>query len=90
MAKANRKQKDLIVYNNGASMRGHNKRIIIEHSDENTICINFMFADTEAEKPACRHLSHKRKIRQTDIKMSVEAMEMIVVGYLAYKNSKLP
>ena len=56
---------------------------------EDSTLIKFEFADNDAHKPACSHKCHKGKVRETFIKMSNEAMEVLVYSYLRYKHNSV-
>ena len=75
------------IYADGASVRLHNKRIVFAEEDGKTL-INFRFADENADKPACRHLCHKGRVRDTSLKVSTEAMDALMVAYVRYKRKR--
>jgi len=80
-------KREINIWKNGATIRLRNKRISFEETDEKTMIL-FEFADAEADKPACFHKCHRGKIRETQIQMSVEAMESLVHAYMNYKRSR--
>jgi hypothetical protein len=75
------------IFLDGAQMRLHNRKIGFVEKDDN-ILINFKFADTEADKPACKHICHRGKVRETHLQLSVEAMETLMMGYIRYRQFK--
>ena len=81
------KKTSLIVFADGATARINNKRIAFAEKDGNTM-IKFHFADADAEKPACYHKCHKGKVRETFVKMSNEAMELLVYSWMQYKRER--
>ena len=83
-----KKKSSIKIYKDGAVVRFHNKRILIGSNMEN-VFLRFSFLDLEADKPACGHVSHKGKIRETSIKMSVEAMEALICGYNEYRKQTI-
>jgi hypothetical protein len=72
------------TYLNGASVRVHNKKINV-HEVDGKVMIQFLFADENAETPACGHKCHRGKVRETFVQMSTEAMELLVHAYLTQK-----
>ena len=74
-----------IIFNNGAEIRLHNKRFGFTEKDGSIIC-DFYFADSEPNKPAVSHHCIRGKIRVTKIKISVEAMDVLMMSWLRYKN----
>jgi hypothetical protein len=81
------KKSTIINYADGGTIRLHNKRISFKETDKKTM-IRFDFADAEADKPACGHKCHRGKIRETQIQMSIEAMESLVYAYINYKRER--
>jgi hypothetical protein len=78
-------KKEITIYDNGASIRTNNKRIVFEEKD-GKILIQFSIAgDSEPGKPACRHKCHRGKIRETTIMLSNEGMQSLVYAYLKYR-----
>lgn len=82
MAKDSRK-----IYINGAEVRLKNKRIAFTQVEDRIIC-EFMFADSEPNKPAVAHACIRGKIRATKICMSVDAMQNLVAAYVSYIRHK--
>jgi hypothetical protein len=77
----------LMIYNNGATVRLHNRRICFKETDDG-IHVRFDIVAKDAEKPSCFHVCHKGKVRVTHIKISAEGMEYLVESYLIYKKEK--
>lgn len=82
-----KKQNHIKFYSNGATIRMHNKRISFKQ-DEKSIVIGFSFAEENANTPACLHVCHRGKVRETSIKMSNEAMEALVLSFIQFKKKK--
>ncbi len=77
----------LNIYSDGATVRLKNKRISFKETDKKTM-ISFQFADEEhPEKPACRHVCHRGKVRDTFIQLSNETMARLVHAYIKYKRA---
>lgn len=74
----------LTYYNDGATIRVHNKRISFKQDDEK-IMIRFDFADSNAQTPACNHTCHRNKVRQTYVQMSNNAFDTFVIAYMNHK-----
>jgi len=81
------KKPELYIYNNGATARMHNKRIVFKEAD-GQVFIGFNFADKNADIPACSHSTRRGKVRDTYLKISSEGMEALVMAYHAYKRSQ--
>lgn len=80
-------RKGITIYNDGASTRLHNRRMMFKET-EGSVLLNFRFADDEADKPSCSHNCLKGKVRETSLKLSTEAMEYLVFTYIEFKKSK--
>lgn len=79
----------ITIFKDGATMRSRNKQVAFKETDDDKgVLIQFRFADEEADKPACHHTCLKGKVRQTHIKLSHEAMGMLLMGYHEYMINK--
>lgn len=81
------KNKTIKLYTDGATVRLHNRRISFKQ-DEKSIMIKFSFAEADAYRSACSHDCHRGKVRETNIKMTNEAMEALVLAFMNYKRAK--
>jgi len=77
----------ITFYKDGAVVRIKNKRISFIEDEESTILV-FRFADENSHKPACHHLDIKGKVRHTELRLSNEAMELLVRSYTKHKLNK--
>ena len=78
---ANRKELQLTRHPDGAVVRFYNKKIILKKEKEK-ILIAFLFADEDAETPACSHKCHRGRVRETFLKLSSDAMEALIMAYI--------
>jgi hypothetical protein len=77
-------ERKVTIYRDGARIRLHNKSVSFIET-ENNIMIKFLFADTNADIPACSHRCYKGKVRETVVNMTKEAFEALLFSYLEYK-----
>ncbi len=79
------KQSQLTTYPNGYEVRIHNRRIKILKNDEGSFNINLQSITENPEIPTVHtEITHKGKVAFTFLKLSEEAIQSIVYGYLEY------
>ena len=82
------KRSRLVTYADGFEARFHNRRIsMIQENETKSVNIRFDYATEDFEEPACLHTAN-RGIRTTQIKLSEEAMERLMIAWIEYKRSK--
>lgn len=82
------KRSRLETYKDGFVARFHNRRIfMLQESETNSVNIRFDYATEDFEEPACLHTAN-RGIRTTEIKLSEEAMERLMIAWIEYKRHK--
>lgn len=83
------KEKTVMLYSNGYSVRAYNRRIDVEEMDNGDFYISMLRYDIKgANKPAIRHDCLRGRVRVSEFKMSGEGMGDFVYGYLEYIKSK--
>ena len=75
------------IYIDGAAIRLKNKRIAFTQVDDRII-LEFMFSDSEPNKPAVAHACIRGKVRATKLCLSVDAMQNLVAAYVSYIKHK--
>lgn len=82
------KRSRLETYKDGFVARFHNRRIsMVQESETKSVNIRMDYATEDFEKPACLHTAN-RGIRTTEIKLSEEAMERLMIAWIEYKRHK--
>ena len=83
-------KKEINIWKNGATVRMHNKEInFVDVKDKDGIVIQLKYADLDADKPAVSHKCIKGKVRVSEIALSHEAMQSLLIAYNAYMQKKL-
>lgn len=79
------KRSRLATYADGFEARFHNRRITVHQpSDTKDVYIRMDYATSDFLLPACKHTAN-RGIRTTEIKLSEEAMERLMIAWVEYK-----
>jgi hypothetical protein len=81
------KENKITLFNNGVQTRLHNRKITLIQKEDDFI-LEFLFADEQANEPACEHSCLKGKVRMTKIKLSNEALEAMLFSYMEFKKNK--
>ena len=70
-----------------SAMRLENKKIQFQKEDDKVVIRFNIFDEENAEKPACSHKVIKGKVRQTDLCLSIEAMDALVFLWRKSRNN---
>lgn len=83
------KQNKIHLYNDGFSVKLHNRKAMALLKD-GQINLCFLNLSEDPEKPACKHSVLRGKVRQTNIKLSIESFQALIEGYYEFikKNKK--
>lgn len=76
---------ELSIYKDAVVARKHNKRISIVKSGDDEFLINSLFADKDADKPACIHACYRGRVRETTVKVTAEFLDSLVTMWTLYK-----
>lgn len=80
--------KSLDIYDDGASARLHNRKVMLKEYEDETLLIFQNANDGNPEELATGHKCIRGKVRETQILLSNEALEALVIAYIEYQKTK--
>jgi hypothetical protein len=87
--KKDMRKSNTTVYKNGAIVRLRNRRIVIqEDNDKGEVLLVFSNVDDKPEIPSVYHRVIRGKIRESGLKISIEAMESMIEAYINYRRDR--
>ena len=79
-------KENILIGSNGFKIKLNNRRIAIVKKKDGGFELFFKSLANNNTNASCKHyLTHKNKVNNNYLKLSEEALEAIVFGYLEYK-----